>query len=137
MRAIFRRSLLVAAAAVAVAAPLSARAHVPTAVAADTAASNAAKWIGVYRVSIAEKAGDALDARVLIEPNGAQLTGMLLVDQHASGITDVQVEGDALVATVVTAEGRGRLTLRNGEAGIVGTLQIGKRTWQVTGSRAI
>jgi hypothetical protein len=137
MRAFFRRSLFVAAAAVAVVAPLSARAHVPSAPAVDTAASNVAKWVGVYRVAIVAKTGDVLDARVLIEPNGAQLVGMLLIDQHASAITEVQVEGDALVATVVTAEGRGKLTLRNAESGVAGTVQIGKRTWQVSGARAI
>ncbi|MDF1502846.1 hypothetical protein [Roseisolibacter sp. H3M3-2] len=137
MRAFFRRSLLAAAAVVAVAAPLAARAHTPAAPADTAAATTAAKWVGVYRVTIAQKQGDVLDARVLIEPNGQQLMGMLLVDQHASGITDVQVQGEALVATVVTAEGRGKLTLRTDEAGVSGTLQIGKRTWQVTGARAI
>lgn len=121
------------------AAPLSARpvsAALPDTVVATPSAPSA-KWVGVYRLTLAEKDGAMLDTRVLIEPNGASLVGMLLVDQHASGMTDVKVEDEALVARVVTAEGKGTLTLRSGEEGVTGTLKIGKRTWAVSGVRAI
>jgi hypothetical protein len=120
------------------AAPLSARPvtpALPDTVVATSASS--AKWVGVYRLTLAEKNGAMLDTRVLIEPHGAQLMGMLLVDQHASGMTDVKVENETLVARVVTAEGKGTLELRTSDEGIVGTLKIGKRTWAVSGARAI
>jgi hypothetical protein len=125
----------------AAAAPLHARPVAPAPVAAETtlvAPTPAARWVGVYRIMLSEKKdGAMIDARVLIEPNGQQLMGMLMVDQHASGITDVKVENDALVARIVTAEGRGTLVLRTGDDGVVGTLTIGKRVWTVTGTRAI
>ncbi|GLC26734.1 hypothetical protein [Roseisolibacter agri] len=104
---------------------------------ADLPASSA-RWVGVYRITLAErKDGAMVDARVLIEPNGQNLMGMLMVDQHASGITDVKIENEALVARVVTAEGKGTLTLRTTDEGVVGDLKIGKRTWAVSGARAI
>src|SRR5688500_5165544 len=80
----------------AAAAPLHARPVAPAPVAAETtlvAPTPAARWVGVYRIMLSEKKdGAMIDARVLIEPNGQQLMGMLMVDQHASGITDVKVE---------------------------------------------
>jgi len=122
-------------------APLHARPVAPAPVAAETtlvAPAPAAAWVGVYRIMLSEKkVGAMIDARVLIEPNGQQLMGMLMVDQHASGITDVKVENDALVARVVTAEGKGTLVLRTSDDGVAGTLTIGKRVWQVSGQRAI
>ena len=135
-----RRALFAAIALSAIAvAPLPARALTPQpAAAAETVlVAPAARWVGVYRLTLAEKGGAMLDARVLVEPTGDRLTGMLLVDQHASGINDVKVEDDALVARIVTAEGRGTLVLRTGAEGVVGTLTIGKRVWNVTGDRAI
>ena len=136
------RSLFAALAlSVAAAAPLHARPVAPAPVAAETtlvAPAPAAAWVGVYRIMLSEKkVGAMIDARVLIEPNGQHLMGMLMVDQHASGITDVKVENDALVARVVTAEGKGTLVLRTSDDGVAGTLTIGKRVWNVTGSRAI
>ena len=136
------RSLFAALAlSTAAAAPLHARPVAPAPVAAETtlvAPTPAARWVGVYRIMLSEKKdGAMIDARVLIEPNGANLMGMLMVDQHASGITDVKVENDALVARIVTAEGKGTLVLRTGDDGVVGTLTIGKRVWTVTGTRAI
>ena len=136
------RSLFAALALSAVAvAPLHARPVAPAPVAAETtrvAPAPAAAWVGVYRIMLSEKkVGAMIDARVLIEPNGQHLMGMLMVDQHASGITDVKVENDALVARVVTAEGKGTLVLRTSDDGVAGTLTIGKRVWDVTGARAI
>ena len=136
------RSLFAALAlSVAAAAPLHARPVAPAPAAAETtlvAPTPTARWVGVYRIMLSEKKDGAMvDARVLIEPNGANLMGMLMVDQHASGITDVKVENDALVARIVTAEGKGTLVLRTGDDGVAGTLTIGKRVWTVTGTRAI
>jgi len=134
------RSLFAALALSAVAvAPLHARPVAPAPVAAETTrVAPAAAWVGVYRIMLSEKkVGAMIDARVLIEPNGQHLMGMLMVDQHASGITDVKVENDALVARVVTAEGKGTLVLRTSDDGVAGTLTIGKRVWDVTGARAI
>ena len=139
------RSLFAALALSAVAvAPLHARPVAPAPVAAETTLvaptldAPAAAWVGVYRIMLSEKkAGAMIDARVLIETNGQHLMGMLMVDQHASGITDVKVENDALVARVVTAEGKGTLVLRTSDDGVAGTLTIGKRVWDVTGARAI
>jgi hypothetical protein len=120
------------------AAPLSARPVTPApSDTVVTASAPTTKWVGVYRLTLAEKDGAMLDTRVLIEPNGAQLMGMLLVDQHASGMTDVKVENETLIARVVTAEGKGTLELRTASDGITGTLKIGKRTWAVSGARAI
>lgn len=121
-------------------APLHARPVVAetTLVAKADLPAASARWVGVYRIMLSEKKDGAMvDARVLIEPNGQNLMGMLMVDQHASGITDVKVENDALVARIVTAEGKGTLVLRTGDDGVVGTLTIGKRVWTVTGTRAI
>ena len=122
-------------------APLHARPVVAaetTLVAKAELPTSSARWVGVYRITLSgAKDGAMVDARVLIEPNGQNLMGMLMVDQHASGITDVKVENEALVARVVTAEGKGTLTLRTTDEGIVGDLKIGKRTWQVSGARAI
>lgn len=143
MRALVARTITLVAAAAALAAPAhaQARAHaqtlVPSATRIDTAADASARWVGVYRLTILATKGDLLDARVLIEPSGAKLTGTLLVDQHASGIADVRLDGDALVATVVTAEGRGTLVMRQVGEDVAGTLTVGKRTWQVNGARAI
>lgn len=119
------------------AAPLSARPVTPALPDTVVATSPSSKWVGVYRLTLAEKDGAMLDTRVLIEANGTQLMGMLLVDEHASGMTDVKVENEALVARVVTAEGKGTLVLRTDGDGITGTLKIGKRLWTVAGVRAI
>ncbi|MGZ8376903.1 MAG: hypothetical protein ACXWZS_14165 [Gemmatirosa sp.] len=133
LRALFAAVALFTVAA----APLSARPVTPAPSDTVIATSPSAKWVGVYRLTLAEKDGAMLDTRVLIEANGAQLVGMLLVDQHASGLTDVRIEDESLVARVVTAEGKGTLTLRTTDDGITGALKIGKRVWTVTGVRAI
>jgi hypothetical protein len=96
-----------------------------------------APWVGVYRLTIEGKAGVMLDTRVMVERFGDRLSGVLLVDQQASGLSDVRVDGDALSMAVNTAEGRGRLVLRRTGEGVTGTLTTGRKVWQVTGAQSI
>ena len=107
--------------------------------AADTAglAARVEPWVGVYRLVFADRSGMMMDARVVVEPNGDGLVGLLLVGEQASGISNVRIEAGELRAVVVTAEGRGALVLRNDADAIGGTLTIGKRVWTISGARAI
>ena len=105
--------------------------------AAAAAASAPAQWVGVYRLTIAGSAGARLDSRVMVERFGDRLTGVLLIDQQASGFSDVRVEDDALSMAVNTANGRGRLVLRRTADGVAGTLTTGRQVWKVSGIQSI
>jgi hypothetical protein len=108
----------------------------PSATATSLSASAPASWVGAYRLTFAGSTGSLLDVRVIVEPAGDRVVGLLVVDQHASGITAIRTDGDTLRAQIVAEEGKGELVLRNTADGVAGTLTIGKRVWQVNGARS-
>ena len=136
MRASFALRAFAAVALSAAALPAQQVAYAPSASAASVAAPAPSRWVGAYRLTFADNAGSLLDVRVIVEPAGDRVTGLLIVDQQASGITGIRTDGDTLRAQVVADNGKGELMLRNTTDGVAGTLTIGKRVWQVTGARS-
>jgi len=137
MRVPFALRALAAVAVSAAALPAQQVAYgAPSATAASIAAPAPSRWVGAYRLTFTDKAGSLLDARVIVEPVGDRVVGLLIVDQHASGITAIRADGDMLRAQIVAEEGKGELMLRNTVDGVAGTLTIGKRVWQVNGARS-
>lgn len=110
-----------------------------TVITLDAPASAAlAQWVGVYRLMLADRGGARLDTRVLVERYGDRLAGVLLVDQQASGLSDVRVEHDDVLSMAVrTADGNGRMVLRRTADGVAGTLTIGRKVWNLAGARSI
>ena len=137
MRASFALRAVAAVAISAAALPAQQVAYAtPSAIAATVAAPAASRWVGAYRLTFVDNAGSVLDVRVFVEPAGDRVVGLLVVDQHASGITAIRADGDTLRAQIVAEEGKGELVLRNTADGVAGTLTIGKRVWQVSGARS-
>ena len=108
----------------------------PAAAVAPVATSAPSRWVGAYRLTFADNTGSRLDVRVLVEPAGERVVGLLIVDQQASGITGIRTDGDTLRAQVLADNSKGELLLRNTADGVTGTLTVGKRVWQVTGARS-
>ena len=137
MRASFALRAVAAVAFSAAALPAQQVAYAPpSASAASIAAPAPSRWVGAYRLTFVDNAGSVLDVRVFVEPAGDRVVGLLVVDQHASGITAIRTDGDTLRAQIVAEEGKGELVLRNTTDGVAGTLTIGKRVWQVNGARS-
>lgn len=109
----------------------------PAATAAPTVTSNptADRWTGVYRVE-ARNGGEAVPMRVIVERAGDRLDAMVLIDNRASALDRVSGDEDELRAVLVTSEGRGQLVLRPTATGVTGTLKVGKTTWKVAGERS-
>ena len=137
-------SLALAALTLSAAAPATRAAAQPSH-AADTPAAPAATsatsaWAGVYRVSLT-RGSEVVPARVLLEWVDGALYGTFLMDNVASGLARVRADDAEVRAAILTAEGRGELVLRQAGAaagaGVVGTLTIGKATWEVRGGRSV
>ena len=109
----------------------------PAATAAPTVTSNptADRWTGVYRVE-ARSGGEAVPMRVIVERAGDRLDAMVLIDNRASALDRVSGDEDELRAVLTTSEGRGELVLRPTATGVTGTLKVGKTTWKVAGERS-
>lgn len=105
--------------------------------AAATTVARAEPWIGVYRLVFTDRSGMMMDARVIVEPNGERLGGLLLVGEQATAVSDLRTDESELRAIVVTGDGRGTLVMRTDAGVISGTLTIGKRVWTIVGNRAI
>ena len=137
MRASFALRAVAAVAVSAAALPAQQVAYAtPVAAVASVTTSAPSRWVGAYRLTFADDAGSRLDVRVLVEPAGDRVVGLLIVDQQASGITGIRTDGDTLRAQVLADDRKGELMLRNTTDGVAGTLTIGKRVWQVTGARS-
>ena len=109
----------------------------PSLTAAPTVTSNptADGWTGVYRVE-ARNGGEAVPMRVIVERAGDRLDAMVLIDNRASALDRVSGDEDELRAVLSTSEGRGELVLRPTATGVTGTLKVGKTTWKVAGERS-
>jgi hypothetical protein len=134
------RALALSLALASLAAPAAAQtsfapAPAPGAAATQGAAASAAAWSGVYRIDVS-KGDEVLPMRVVVERVGNTLEGTVLLGGTASALANVRFEGGELRATMVTSTGKGELVLRQTEAGITGTLKVGKTTWTVTGGRS-
>jgi hypothetical protein len=134
------RTLALSLALAAAAAPAAAQSSfTPTpapSAAAAAASSAAAMWSGVYRIDVA-KGDEVLPMRVVVERMGpAGVDGTVLLGGTASALANVRLEGGELRATMVTSSGKGELVLRQTDAGVTGTLKVGKATWSVTGERS-
>ncbi len=137
MRASFALRAFAAVAVSAAALPAQQVAYTtPSASVTPVAAPAPSRWVGAYRLTFVDNTGSVLDVRVFVEPAGDRVVGLLVVDQHASGITAIRTDGDTLRAQIVAEEGKGELVLRNTTDGVAGTLTIGKRVWQVSGARS-
>ena len=107
----------------------------PRGAAAPALSAAAAVWSGVYRIDVA-KGDEVLPMRVVVERVGSSLDGTVLLGGTASALANVRFDNGELRATMVTSTGKGELVLRQTEAGVTGTLKVGKTTWSVTGERS-
>ena len=134
------RTLALSLALAAAAAPIAAQssftpAPASCAAAAPALSAAAAVWSGVYRIDVA-KGDEVLPMRVVVERVGSSLDGTVLLGGTASALANVRFDNGELRATMVTSSGKGELVLRLTEAGVTGSLKVGKTTWSVTGERS-
>ena len=126
----------VAALAASFAAPAAAQPAPSTAAAAAPAAPSTSAWAGVYRVSLT-RGSEVVPARVLLERVDGTLYGTFLMDGMASALGRVRIDASEFRANLVTAGGRGEIVLRSTDEGVVGTLTVGRATWEIRGGRSV
>lgn len=94
-------------------------------------------WNGVYRVQLALSGKDAAPAALVVERAADVPSGFMLVDVRGAPLSAIRIDGDTLRARVATAEGVGDLTLRIDGDRVIGTLQVGRHRWDVTGQKTV
>jgi hypothetical protein len=88
---------------------------------------------GIYRLTLSAKHRAPKTVHLVLQANEQGMSGVLIDSAAELGLTNIQLEGDVLHATIMTSEGAGALEIKLSAHRVSGTLKVGREPIIVEG----